>query len=364
MRSVLCCCMGLLVVLGGMPALAWGALGIDPTNPTTLYASINAGMNTGVFKSTDGGATWTASSQGLGEAPVLKLAIDPTTSTTLYAVAGSSGLFKSTDGGAHWAIVLPGSSDVPLLSLAIDPQTTTTLYVGTNGNGVLKSTDGGMTWTALSSSFPTNDSRVVHVIRLDPLTPTTLYVGTNDGLLKSVDSGWTWEAMNSGLPETIDHQGGQLRQIGPQIRALVIDPLTPTTLNASSRDIFKRTDGAASWAVLKRGEWIENAAVAALVIDPQTPTTLYVALDMSGIFKSTDGGESWTAVNSGLPLYFEARVEATSLYVTDVVIDPTTPTTLYAQASSNSGQGIFKSIDGGSTWTFSHLSSPGLAHSP
>lgn len=235
MRSVLRCCMELLVVLGGMPTLAWGALSIDPTTPTTLYAS----MNTGVFKSTDGGATWTASSQGLGEASVLKLVIDPTTSTTLYAVAGSSGLFKSTDGGAHWAIVLPGSSNVPLLSLAIDPQTTTTLYVGTNGNGILKSTDGGMTWTALTSSFPTSESRVVRVVGIDPLTPTTLYAGTNGGLFKSTDSGVTWLAMNSGLPETIDHQGGQLLQIGPQIVALVIDPLTPTTLYCSSRDILQ-----------------------------------------------------------------------------------------------------------------------------
>jgi hypothetical protein len=351
MRSVLRCCMGLLVVLGGMPALACGALVVDPANPDTLYASVN----TGVFKSTDGGATWSASSQGLGEASVLKLVIDPTTSTTLYAVAGSSGLFKSTDGGAHWAIVLPGSSNFPLLSLAIDPQTATILYAGTNGNGVLKSTDGGMTWTALSSSFPTNESRVIHVIRLDPLTPTTLYLGTNDGLLKSVDSGLTWRAMNSGLPETIDHRGGQLLQLGPQIGSLVIDPLTPTTLYVSSRDIFKSTDGAASWAVLNRGEWIENAAVNALVLDPQTPTILYVALYMEGIFKSTDGGESWTAVNSGLPLYFEARVEATSMYVTDVVIDPTTPTTLYAQAFSNSGDGVYKSTDGGATWVSSHV---------
>jgi hypothetical protein len=350
----------LLIVLESIPVLAHGALAIDPTTPNTLYAS----MNTGVFKSTDGGATWTASSQGLGEASVLKLAIDPTTSTTLYAVAGSSGLFKSPDGGAHWALVLPGSSNIPLLSLAIDPQTSTTLYVGTNGNGGLKSTDGGMTWTALTGSFPTNESRVVRVVVIDPLTPTTLYAGTNGGLFKSTDSGMTWLAMNSGLPETLDHRGGQLLQIGPGIGALVIDPLTPTTLYASSRDIFKSTDGAASWAVLKRGEWIENAEVTALVIDPQTPTTLYVALYMSGIFKSTDSGLSWTAVNSGLPLYFEARVEATSMYVTDVVVDPVTPMTLYAQASSNSGEGIFKSVDGGSTWTFSHLGSPRLTHSP
>lgn len=91
------------------------------------------------------------------------------------------------------------------------------------------------------------------------------------------------------------------------------------------------------------------------MIDPTTPTTLYVALYMSGIFKSTDGGESWTAVNRGLPLYFEARVEATSLYVTDVVIDPTTPTILYAQVFSNSGEGVYKSTDGGATWVSSHV---------
>lgn len=343
MMNLLTLCMMFMVLLEGMPPLARCTLSIDPKTPTTLYASVS---DRGLFKSTDGGATWTTSSQGLGDAFVGKLVIDSTTPTTLYAVTGSDGIFKSIDGGAHWASILRGSTRIPVTNLAIGPQTSTTLYAGTNGGGVLKSTDGGMNWTALNGSFSTDYNRRVLALVIAPTTPTTLYAATDFSLLKSTNGGMTWTAMNRGLPAL-------------RIPPLVIDPQTPTTLYAGS--IFKSTDGATSWVGLTtRG----LSGADALVIDPQTPTTFYSASYMAGIFKSIDSGLNWTAVNTGLPLHFEARVEATSLYVIDLAINPTTPTILYAQAASNGGEGIFKSTNGGATWTFSNLGFPGVAHSP
>ena len=128
------------------------ALAIDPLTPTTLYA----GTPGGVFKSTDGGASWSAS--GLIKPSVL--AIDPLTSTTLYA--GSGGVFQSTDGGASWSASgrlapWPGA----VAALAIDPLTPTTLYAGTVGyspdslGDLYKTTDGGASWSpaGLFSTF-------------------------------------------------------------------------------------------------------------------------------------------------------------------------------------------------------------------
>src|SRR5206468_3734344 len=144
------------------------ALAIDPMTPSTLYAGTYGG---GVYKSTSGGAGWSAVNTGLPyyygryyfRPYVTALAIDPQTPTTLYAGTGGSGVFKSTDGGASWSAVntgLPysGPSYTPHYSyvpaLAIDPQTPATLYAGTSGSGVFKSTDGGASWNAVNTGLP------------------------------------------------------------------------------------------------------------------------------------------------------------------------------------------------------------------
>ena len=104
------------------------ALAIDPQTPTTLYAGTDSG---GVFKSTDGGASWSAVNNGLTAAWVLALAIDPQTPTTLYAGTYGGEVFKSTNGGASWSAVNNDLTAAWVWDLAIDPQTPTTLYVGT-----------------------------------------------------------------------------------------------------------------------------------------------------------------------------------------------------------------------------------------
>jgi hypothetical protein len=91
-------------------------------------------------------------------------------------VAG--GVYKSTDGGATWSIFNTGLTNTAVNALAIDPQRPTTLYAGT-ASGVFKSTDGAGTWSALSTGLP-NFSVMALVI--DPLRPTTLYAGTVRGV--------------------------------------------------------------------------------------------------------------------------------------------------------------------------------------
>jgi photosystem II stability/assembly factor-like uncharacterized protein len=104
-----------------------------------------------VFKSTDGGTTWSAVNSGLTNTAVFALAIDPTTPNTLYAGTGGGGVFKSTNGGATW--VATGTGPTNVRALAINPTTPTTLYAGTNGGGVFKSTDGGTTWSAVNTGL-------------------------------------------------------------------------------------------------------------------------------------------------------------------------------------------------------------------
>jgi hypothetical protein len=150
------------------------ALAIDPDIPTTIYAGTSGN---GVFKSTNGGGTWTAVNTGLTNTYVYALAIDPDTPATIYAGTWNGGVFKSIDGGGAWTAVNTGLTDTYVSALAIDPDTPATIYAGTNG-GVFKSTNGGGAWTAFNTGLTITD---VHALAIDPVTPATIYAGTVGG---------------------------------------------------------------------------------------------------------------------------------------------------------------------------------------
>jgi len=263
------------------------SLAIDPVTPTTLYA----GRNGAIAKSTDGGVSWTSVAI-VGD--VYGLLIDPTSPTTLYATVSAIGgwtVLKSTDGGSSW-IETPPPVHLVVNGFAIDASRPTTLYAVASdprvaGAGcciVFKSTDGGASWTeqgnVLANSF---------LLVTDPVTPGTLFAGGDLGIFKSIDNGGNWAAA------------------GPAVHALVIDPLNPTTLHAARTDydcfevwgdfqclltgvIYKSTDGAASWTQVAA---FPDLGIYALTIDPLTPTTLYAG--GQGLVKSTDGGATWSA---------------------------------------------------------------------
>src|SRR5206468_2868837 len=183
------------------------ALAIDPQSPATLYVAVQGDrVYSDLYKSTDGGSTWSAVNAGLPATSVETIAIDPQTPTTLYAGTSSYGVFKSTDGGGRWTAANTG---LPATygALAIDPQTPTTLYAGTSSQGLFKSTDGGVSWAAANTGMPQREGsssyREVLSVAIDPQTPSTLYAGTSGGgVFKSTDGGGTWAEDSTGLPPT------------------------------------------------------------------------------------------------------------------------------------------------------------------
>jgi len=280
------------------------SLAIDPKTPSTLYAGVY-GEEGGVFKTTDGGGSWTAAHTGLASVIIMSLAVDPELTTTLYAGTGNRGVFKSMDGGGTWNITNIGLKNSIVDALAIDPTIPTTLYAGTSGGGVFKSVDGGVHWNAANTGMPRAS---VSALAIDPTRPTTLYAGTLDGVFKSTDGGGTWRAANTGLT-------------GIHVVALAIDPAMPTTIYAGSSgggSVFKSTDAGGTWSAANTG--LTGTDVLALAIDPENPATLYAGTFQLGVFRSTDGGGSWSLLRDGV----SANV------VNALVIDPEMPTTLYA----------------------------------
>ena len=164
-----------------------GAFAIDPQTPATLYAGIYfsppIGPCSGVFKSIDGGGSWGAVSSS-SFCPVSVIAIDPQMSTTLYAVTDSK-VFKTSNGGESWSAANIGLANTNVRALAIDAQTPANLYAGT-GDGVFKSSDGGGSWTAINSGLTNTD---VEALVIDPQNPSRIYAGTRGGgvFVTSVD---------------------------------------------------------------------------------------------------------------------------------------------------------------------------------
>ncbi|HEV8132678.1 MAG TPA: hypothetical protein VGQ81_15635 [Acidobacteriota bacterium] len=291
----------LLAVLATVPGTAWaginvwtsrgpelasiGALAIDPQNPTTIYAGTWNSSGSGILKSTDGARSWSAASSVSAPNFVSALSVDPQNSSTLYA-ATYYGVYKSIDGGTSWTAV--NSELVGCWTLAVDPQNPSTIYAGTGYGdvdvreiGVFKSTDGGKTWPyrALSSSHG------IYALTMDPQNPTTLYAGTFEGVFKSTDGGMTWTTSNSGFT-------------GGYVTAVAVDPKDPSTVYAGTygSGVFKSTDGARTWF----RSALTSTTVRTLLVDPQTPSTVYAGTERAGVFRSMDGGKSWSAENSGL----------------------------------------------------------------
>ncbi|MBZ5728082.1 MAG: IPT/TIG domain-containing protein [Acidobacteriia bacterium] len=341
MRRLALCALAGVLALGAtiQNGYAQQALAIDPSNPATLYAAEYGG---GVFKSINGGASWTASSSGLTNLGVLALVVDPSNPATLYAGTTKGGVFRSTNGGASWSASNPGLP-YDVRALAIDPWNPATLYAGidagSNAGGVYKSSNGGASWSASNSGLFSVAYLPVFALAIDPSNPADLYAGKYDGygVFKSSNGGASWSASNTGLPA--------ISSANSYVLALAIDRSNPTTLYAGTAfgyGVFKSSNGGASWSASNSGLTTAfDSQISALAIDPANPATIYAGTYLQGssggVSKSSNGGTSWSASNNGL----------TAVGVNALAIDPWNPATLYAATGAGT---VFKSANGGASW--------------
>jgi photosystem II stability/assembly factor-like uncharacterized protein len=176
---------------------------VDPRNPGIAYAAVEA---RGVFKRTAGG--WHAANTGLSpNLDVQAVAVEASNPATIYAATGR-GVFKSTDGAASWhAVAGTDASAVRALArdprhpgalhahgLALDPKDPTVLYAGTEA-GLFTSTNGGTSWRALGGRLTDTE---VYAVAIDP--DERIYAGTAIGVLVSTDGGASWSSLSRGLP--------------------------------------------------------------------------------------------------------------------------------------------------------------------
>ena len=250
-----------------------------------------------------------------------------------------------------------------VLGVAGHPADDLVFYQGTAGGGVWKTDDGGANWRNVSDGFfGTGSTGAVEVSRS---SPDVVYVGMGeacirgnashgDGVYRSDDGGATWRHL--GLAETLQIARVRVHPEDPDIAwvAALGDAWGPS----EARGVYRTRDGGATWEkVLYRDE---NSGAIDLVLDPADPDILYASLlelrrfpwgfrsagPGTGLFKSTDGGDTWTELtdNPGLPSGLKGRI--------GITVSPRNSQRLWAIVDAARGvKGIFRSDDAGETWT-------------
>ena len=331
----------------GLPSVRVQTIVIDPAATNVLYAGTitpSGVASVGIFKSTDGGETWNAINDGLidpstGISPldVGALAIDPSNHSRLLAGTSFSEIFQSTDGGTTWQPETFGGATLGLQTTAFlysHGSPSTVFAAGTLG--LLVSTDGGLDWSRYG-----NAGVPFFTLAADLSAPGTLYAGDSQGsgIWKSTDNGAHWSSQNSGLPTNSGRE--------PLILSLVIDPANASTVYSATygNGVFVSTNAGGTWSASNGS--LRSMFVYALAFSAGPGRALYAGTDGAGVAQSTDGARSWTAKSSGLDLGL----------VYKVIGGPLGTQPLLAAAFD----GVWQTSDEGATW---QLSSSGLPVAP
>jgi len=261
---------------------------------------------------------------------IADIAIDPDDPSTWYVGVGSGGVWKTVNGGTTWTPVFDAQDTYSIGCITLDPNNTGTVWVGTGenvsgrhvayGNGVYRSRDGGATWENLGL----RNSEHIGMIRVDPRDSNVVYVaaqgplwsgGGERGLYKTTDGGKSWrKILGAGLGNTaIDDEYTGVSEVH-------LDPRNPDVVYAVAwqrfrnvavlldggpgSGIHKSTDGGETWRELTEGLPEEDKGKIGFAISPQNPDVVYATIELAhregGFYRSANGGESWEKRNDYL----------------------------------------------------------------
>ena len=325
--------------------------------PLVYYMGATGG---GVWKTTDGGLTWQATSdKDFTAGSIGAIAVAPSDPNVVYVGTGESpirgnlspgdGMYRSTDAGKTWIKV--GLADAGQIAhIAVHPRNADLVYVAVLGHafapnatrGVFRSKDGGKTWEKILFK---NDSTGAIDLAMDPTNPRILYAGfwqavrrpwelvsggPGSGIWKSTDGGDTWKDItrSRGLPE------GIIGKIGLAVSSVSHDRVW-ALVEADSGGLFRSNDGGATWTRSSGDNEIRQRAwyFTHVVADPGNADGVYV-LNVT-LLKSVDGGKTFTNLHA-------PHGDHHALW-----IDPRDPQRMI---NGNDG-GATLSQNGGATWT-------------
>lgn len=263
---------------------------------------------------------------------------------------------------ARWQLAGPTNIGGRCTALVCDPANPDRLWIGSAGGGVWASTDAGRNW---KFRWRANGPLQIGALAMDPAKPTTLYCGTGeanlsadsypgDGVYRSTNGGLSWSAWALSARNGIPRRVGTIAVDPFDARHVLVggvgyDRVSPA---GDLGGLFTTRDGGTTWAresfVSTGNYWCHK-----VVFDPSRAGRVFATVTeqgmASGIWRSTDGGRSWQQLRAGLPS--PDRIGRTSL-----AISPSKPRVIFAICADAADQddgvlGVFKSINGGDSWT-------------
>lgn len=315
----------------------------------------------GVWKSTDAGTSWQPIFDGQPVASIGALAVAPSDPNVIYVGTGEAdmrsdisygnGMYKSTDGGGTWTHI--GLDDSQQIGrILVDPNDTKVVYVAALGHayaanperGVFKTVDGGRTWAhilnkgddtgAIDLAFDPTDSRIIYAALWQTRrTPWNVYPPSNgpgSGLYKSTDAGKTWVELKNGLPvEGLGRIGIAVARTDHNRVYAIVD--------AKEGGLYRSDNGGQSWKLADNEQriWGRGWYFGIVEVDPKNPDVVYVS--NTSVYRSSDGGKSFVAFK-GAP----GGDDYHSIWIAPEDSD---------RMILSSDQGTIISLNGGKTWS-------------
>lgn len=331
-------------------------------NPGVLYTeqqtAFNASAKTGLGNWSHIGPFDGNALDGIGR--VNCLAFHPDNSNIIYAGAPAGGLWKSTDGGVTWSTNTDLLPNLGVSSIAIDPHNPDTMYIATGDRdaadtysiGVLKTTDGGQTWNTTGLTYSVTQSRRASAIYINPKNTQEIVVATRLGIQRSTNGGASFSQVHSG-----------------SWQMMTFVPTATDTLFAGGNNggrIARSVDAGATWTNLtgtsnlptSGGSRVELATTA------DDPNYVYAVISannngLEGVYRSTNGGTTWTQTLSGSSqnlLHWGTNPGGNSgssaggqgWYDLAIAVSPINKDFVYV-----GGVNIWRSTNGGTSWSLS-----------
>ena len=308
----------------------WTFLG--PTNPSGY-------TNNGSYKSPGGSGRVNA------------IAFDPNNSNIIWIGTPAGGLWKSTDGGSSWTLKNAGLEVLGVSAIAIDPTNTDIMYIGTGDRdagdtrsiGILKSTDGGNTWNTTSVTFNASQGARCTDILMHPDNPNILLASFNGIVYKTTDGFATKTTV-----------------LSESIWDMEFKPGDPNTIYAVGTEFFKSTNGGSSFSKITSGvpsSSVQRLEIAVSAAAPNNVWMLYgrnssYSNDFGGVYKSTNSGGSFSQIYSNNLGGWETNPASNSggqsFYDMTIAVNPSNANEIFV-----GGVNLYKSTNGGSSFSCS-----------
>ncbi|MBL7889976.1 MAG: T9SS type A sorting domain-containing protein [Bacteroidia bacterium] len=314
-------------------------------NDPTYRSAMQAGGNWHLI-----GATNVPTSGG-GAGRLNCVEFHPTNPNVIFVGAPAGGLWRSNDGGNSWSTTTDKLPSIGVNDVAIDPQNPNTIYIATGDDdggdtysvGVLKSVDGGVTWQMTGLNFATIQSRKISRVLVNPNDPNIVFAGTTAGIYRSTNAGLTWTKVHNANP----------------VKDMEFKPGDPSVVYATtSKSFYRSTNSGATFTIVSTTNGLpaaSNVGRLAIAVTPADPNYVYlIATEINsngfyGFYRSTNQGQTfmqqanfpnlmgWDSdgMDSGGQGWYDLAIAASPSDKDEVVVG---------------GVNVWRSYDGGLSW--------------